>query len=411
MIRNVKDATALLDRRFGSATGRPWSIVRTLIWVLVGIYVIGLVLPAPKVDFQKTHYNVPLQGTRVRDLILDKNDPRGWQHVKKNPHHFTIAWVGGSSIQTVKPGHHGFLAVDTLHRLPKIDGKPVQVNMYLMESSRIYDLYVAVQDAIASKPDMIVLDVNPIWVFNPNAIQSWTNLNSTALSELISHPGAWPLIAAIDSPSDAALALADNLGAVRDRWSYAEKLHDAIDKLAPNAAPPKPATHLSGVELIATMQESLSFWNYYRLIPSGTPGAERYPAMMAESKTDGSVLNDYIVGQMFGALADSKIPSLAYMAAVDPSTFRFPGVDATLARIENHLQQIADQHRSPTLLVRSKSATRYASGMQFRDMVHMTYAAPVVDYLSKQICAELTTIDPRTSCTPKPTPTPPTSTK
>jgi hypothetical protein len=172
MIRNVKDVADLFDRRFGSAVGRPMSLVRTLLWVLVGIYVLGLLIPAPDVDFRKTHYNAVLHKEPVRDLVLDKNDPRGWKHLKKDPKKFTIAWIGGSTIQTVKPRHHGFVPVDVLHRLPKIDGKPVRVNMYVMESSRSFDLFAATADALETKPDLVVLDLNPLWLFNPNAIQS-----------------------------------------------------------------------------------------------------------------------------------------------------------------------------------------------------------------------------------------------
>ena len=404
MIRNVKDVTDLLDRRFGSAVGRPMSVLRTLVWVIVGIYVLGLLVAAPKVDFQHTHYNNGLQKVPVRDLMLDKNDPRGWKNLKKDPHKFTIAWIGGSTIQIVKPHHHGFLPVDVLHRMPKIDGKPVQVNMYLMEASRIFDLYAATAAAIKSKPDLIVLDLNPLWVFNPNAVQEWTNLNPAALPDLASRPGNWPLLASLYSPSDVALSLADgHLSAIRDRWSFAQRLRSEIDKLSPLTEPvanPTSTTHLSGVKLIATMQESLSFWARYRLIPLDTPGPLRYPAYLEEAKTDGSALNDDIVGQLLGSLGDSKIPSLAYMSAVDPKSLAYPGVDAALQRVEDHLRSIAAAHRSRTLLVQWQSGTRLVHGLQFRDMVHMTYAAPMANELSTTICNQLRAIDPTTECTP-----------
>jgi hypothetical protein len=347
-----------------------------------------------------------LQKTPVRDLMLDKNDPRGWAHLKKDPHKFTIAWVGGSTIQTVKPGHGGFVAVDVLHRLPKIDGKPVQVNMYLMEASRIFDLYAATAQALATKPDLLVLDLNPLWLFNPNAIQSWNNLNPVALPDLVSQPGNWPLMTALYSPSDAALSLASgHASSIRDRWSYAEKLRTAVAKLSPLKEPPAaPASQrrLTGVQLIATMQSPLNFWNYYRLIPHNTPGAERYPLTLRQSKTDGSALNDVIVGQMLKAIGDSGIPAIAYMSAVDPSTLVDPAVNSALHRVEAHLQSIASEHQARTLLVQSKSGTRFVHGLQFRDMVHMTYDAPMVDLLANTICSHLTAVEPTTTCSSTP---------
>jgi hypothetical protein len=405
VIRNVKDVTALLDRRCGGAMGRPLSVLRTLVGVGVGLYLIGLLMPAPQVHLGQTKVNQALRNEPVRDLMLDKNDPRGWKRLKPDPHKFTVAWVGGSTIQTVKPHHYGFVPVDFLHRVPKIDGKPVRVSMYLMEASRIYDLYAATAEALASKPDMLVLDLNPLWIFNPNAIQSWPNLNSVTVPNIASRPGSWPLMAALYSPSDAALSLASgHLASIRDRWSYAQKLRNGIDKLSPLTEPtaaPGSAGKLHGVQLIATMQSSLNFWNYYRLIPNDTPVPQRYPAMLRQAVTDGSALNDRIVDQLLAMLADAKIPTFAYMSAVDPSTLTNPATDRALHAVEDHLHGLANDNRGPRLEVQWQSGTRFVQGLQFRDMVHMTYDPPMADLLATRICAHLTAVDPHASCVPK----------
>ena len=406
MIRNVKDVTGLLDRRFGSALGRPLSVLRTLVWVAVGLYVIGLLVPAPSVNLARRHINRTLRDVPARDLMLDKNDPRGWGRLKPDPHDFTIAWVGGSTIQTVKPHHGGLLPVDVMHRVPEIDGKPVRTTMYLMEASRIYDLYAATAEALASKPDMLVVDLNPLWLFNPNAIQSWTNLNSVSVPNLAGDPGSWPLMAALYSPSDAALSLANgHLSSIRDRWSYAQKLRSVIDEMSPLTEPtaaPVNQGRLKGVQLIATMQSPLNFWNYYRLIPHDTPSAKRYPAMLRQAVTDGSALNDEIVEQLLDMLADAKIPTFAYLSAVDPSTLADPAVDKALHAVENHLRSLAASHEGGNLAVQWQSGIRLVKGLKFRDMVHMTYDPPMADLLANRICAHLTAVDPRSSCAPNP---------
>jgi len=405
-IRNVKDVAQLLDRRAGSALGRPLSILRTLIWVVVGAYVIGLLLPAPKVVLAKNYYNHRLTHLRARDLVLDKNDPRGWQHLKRNPHRFTIAWIGGSTIQKVDPKHPGFVPVDVMRRLPHIDGKPVQINMYLMEASRTFDLFAATADALKTKPDLVVLDLNPIWLFNPNDIQSWTNFNPAAFPSLVTDPGNWPLLSALYSPSDVALSLASgHLASIRDRWSYAKKLREAIDKMTPLTEPPPPAPggpKPTGLEYIATMQEAQNFWNYYRNLPRNIPSPKRYPAALMQAATDGSSLNDMIVSQMLDMMGDSKIPALAYVSAVDPSTLTDPAVDAALHRIEDHLHAIADDNAARTLLVQWRSGTRLVRGLKFRDMAHMIDDEPMVNELTETICSHLAEIDSSTVCTPKP---------
>jgi hypothetical protein len=399
MPRNVKDVSALLDRHLGSALGRPLSLLRTLVWAVLGVYLIGVVVPA---SAPRLHHFRALQDAPVHALMVDKNDPRGWVQPHKDAHAFRIAWIGGSTIQTVAPGHGGFLPADVLDRLTDIDQKPVTVDMYLMEASRIFDLYAVLAEAVATKPDLIVLDVNPLWVFNPNAVQEWNNLNGAALPHLVSRTGSWPLLGGLYSPRDVALSFASgHLSAIRDRWSFSQRLLHGVARLAPNpAAAPvrKPgAAGPTGVPLIASMQSPYSFWNYYRLSPGDTEGIKGYPAILRQARTDGSALNDDIVGQMLSMLGDSKIPAIAYVSAVDPATLDAP-TDAALHRVEDHLRAIAAQHRAPNLFVQWQSGTRLVQGLTFRDMAHMTFDPPLANLLAATICRQLIAVDPATEC-------------
>jgi hypothetical protein len=405
VIRDVKGVTSLLDRRFGSAAGRPMSLVRTVVWIVAGIYLIGLLFPAPKVHLNKTYYNRHLPTTAVRDLVIDKNDPRGWLHRKKDPAKFTIAWVGTSTMQNVAPGPYTFIPADVQKEIPEIDGKPVQVNMYLFEGGRMMDLYAATEDALDTEPDLIMLDMNPLWLFNDRQIQEWDNLDTAAFTDMIRHVSGLPVVASLYSPSDAALGLAaTHLSAIRDRWSYAEKLRDEIDKLSPLNPPTvdpkaKPAPR-TGLALVASMPSPLAFWNYYRpLVPLSSNPLPLQEALLIGSKTDGSLINDDIDGALLGSLADSKIPAIAYMPPIAPNALADPGVDSALHRVENHIKQIADQHKSATLLVKSTSASRFVSGLKFKDIGHMTYSTPMVNYLGRLICSHLKSVDPSTQCT------------
>jgi hypothetical protein len=407
-MHNVKDVTALLDRRFGAAARRPLSLVRVLVWILVGFYLLGLLFPAPKTHLGATYYNRKMPTPAVRDLVVDKNDPRGWLHRKKDPSAFTIAWVGTSTMQNVAPGPWTFIPADVQARLPEIDGKPTRVNMYLFEGGRMMDVYAAVEDALATKPDLLLVDMNPLWLFNDRQIQEWDNLNPAAFSDLVGDLKSWPLIASLYSPSDAALGLAaTHLSSIRDRWSYAQKLRTAIDHLSPlNRSALDPAHKKSsptGLALVATMPSPLAFWNYYRpLVPLAPNPVPLQEALLEGSRTDGSLINDDIVSALLDSLARSRIPSIAYMPPIAPTSLAHPGVDAALHRVETHLQQIADHHKAATLLVRSESAGRFVSGLKFKDIAHMTYSTPMVNYLLGLICSHLASTDPSTQCAPRP---------
>ncbi|MEO8888176.1 MAG: hypothetical protein ABI301_00330 [Jatrophihabitantaceae bacterium] len=412
MIRNVKDVTALLDRRFGSAGARPLSLVRILVWVGVGLYLIGSLAPARPVDMSKTHYNAGrTANSPIFDPLLNQNDPRGWMVHKKDPSKFTIAWVGTSTMQNVRSataGYYSFIPADVRARIPKIDGKSVHINMYLLEGGRSMDVYNAVSSAIASKPDLIMVDLNPLWVFNDRAVQEWDALNGPALGHMVEDPANWPLLAALDSPSDVALALGGtHLSSLRDRWSYAQQLHDAMANLSPLKLPsaaslakqPPP----TGLALINAWSTSLGFWNYYRpLVPSNASVGTQQEALMREDAAPGPAMSADITSTMLGALAKSKIPSVAYLSPVDPSALVNPANDAAMGRIESRLKQLADQHRSPNLLVQPQSAERFLSGLTFKDLAHMTNSKPMVDYLAGLVCSHLTAVNPATECSPKP---------
>jgi hypothetical protein len=181
-------------------------------------------------------------------------------------------------------------------------------------------------------------------------------------------------------------------------------LRAGIDKLSPSSEPKAtavPPTELHGLQLVATMPAPLDFWNYYRLIPHDTPSPERYPAVLREAVTDGSTLNDRIVDQMLGMLADAKIPTFAYLSAVDPFSLTNPATDRALHEVENHLRRLAGENTGPRLQVQWQSGTRLVHGLEFRDMVHMTYDPPMADLLATRICAHLTAVDPHASCVPK----------
>jgi hypothetical protein len=402
MIRNVNDVSALLNRRFGGAVARPWSIVRTLAWVLVGLYVLGLVYPARPTVTSQTYYNKKLVGTSTVDQMLDKNDPRGFVKPVKDPKDFTIAWIGTSTMQNVGPGHYSFVPADVRKMLPEINGKPVRVQMYLLEGGRLMDLYNTVSRAIATKPDMIMLDLNPLWLFNDSQTEEWTNLTGAVFADMVGQPASWPYLAAFDSPSDMALAVAGaHLSVINDRWSYAESLREDLDRWSP-INPAKPSTKRpTGTALIASMTSPLDFWETFRpIIALGSPNEKLQEQILKNAVTNGSNLSDGIMNAMFDALAGSKIPTVAYVPAIDPGALKDPGVNEALTRIEDRVAVIANSHQASTFLVKPQSAIRTVTGIKFKDIAHMTYDAPMVSYLANLVCAQDHHVNPNAQCTP-----------
>ena len=408
MIHDVKDVTALLDRRFGGAGAGPLSLLRIAAWTVLGLLLLGAAFHAAPVRLNASPYNRKIASPLVRDVTLDKNDPRGFQ-TRKDKSAFTIAWVGPSTLQSIGK-RYSFIPADVRDRIPEVNGKRVKIDMYFMSGARVYDIYAATLAALASKPDMIIVDLNPIWIFNEVAVQAWDNLDGRVFPYAVQDAGAWPLIAAFDSPEDVALGLASHkLSALHDRWSYAQTLREKIDSWNPLTIPtvtPRPGTApspLSKLQGVAQKGAPLFFWQAYRPAP-GPRGsrAQGQLTLLRQSDVDGGTVNDLVVNRLFAAMSAAKIPAFAYVPPVNPEFLAEPGADETLGGIERRIREIAAEHRSPTLYVQNESAVRFLPPMKFNDLAHLAEDGPFVTYLSDLICHQLVRLEVTPRCVPLP---------
>ena len=402
MIRTVKDVTALLDRRAGAAGRSPMSLLRIGVWLVIGLFLTSFVVHAQK-PLGSRQYQAHIKVANVRDVTLDHNDPRGFFHVDQDPRYFRIAWIGASTLQNIaKHKHYTFVPADFRAAVPEIGGKPVRVDMYFVSGARIQDMYNAVLAAIHGKPNLIVVDDNPLYAFNTLALQSWPSLNEATAPYALARLGSWPLLASFATPEDLALGLADRrLAPLRERWSLAQKINDRLDNMSPlkQPTPTTPPTHLSALQQIQAMGEALDFWLTYRPIDNPhDPVAARQLALLNESNIGGGTVPDRIVGQLLGALAASKIPAYFYFSDVDPHALSDPDVNAALARIEGHMHDLADRHRAATLDVQWQSLERVVPPVEFNDIVHIADDGPIVAYLARTLCAQLARLNPKTTC-------------
>jgi hypothetical protein len=404
-MRDVKDVQALLDSRFGGAGRGPWSLVRIVIWMAVGLVLIGMAVPVPGPKLSANKYNAKIKDPLARIVTLDENDPRGFRGTKDGDD-FTIAWVGPSTLQSISKTRYAFIPADVRDRIPRIDGRTVVVDIYFLSGGRVVDLYAATEAALNSDADMIVIDLNPLWLFNERAIQAYENLNGTTFVHLIDHPSQWDLVAELYSPSDVLLGLAStHLPSVRNRWSYAAEIRRRVqvfDRL--HASPPAPATAApSGLDLVAQMQEPIEFWTRYRhTVPASASIRDRQVAFLEQSDTSGGTVNDVVVDHLLAAVVHSGLPAYLYVPPLAPDAMKDPSISATLAGIERHLGEIAARHRSPLVEVDNQSLGRVLPPTTFNDLAHVQEDGPIVSYLARAICHQLLATSTASHCSPLP---------
>lgn len=377
-----------LRDRFG-VTGSVASLVRIHLWIFVGLLAIAAIKPPPAHDQERSSYNLRIASSRVREIGADRNDWRGFHRSSADDSVFRIGWVGGSSLQSIGEGYYEFLPELVRERMPEIDGRPVDIDIYFLSGIRIFDEYVAVLDAIENDVDMLVVTLNPLWVFNDEAIQGWQNLNPTAAALLVDKPASWPLAAALLTPSDVLQGLTGGLfDATTDRWSYAAVVRDRLDGftvLDRSVAPePDEPTELGR---IAKMQVPVIFWGEQRDDrPPGLTPFEAQAALLESADPDGPTWNQHILGWMAAAIVDSKIPAFVYLAPVASESLAEPEVDSAVAGIESHLGEYGDDFDAPSVRFDPLSIGRDLPPIQFNDLIHVGEAPALADYVAGLLC-------------------------
>lgn len=180
----------MLDR-FPNLFGRVYA---PTFWGSVRICVFTSALLVAVVRFMPPHdYPIPWDNVsepkNVIMMLREQYDPEGFRRPGDFMHNgaFRIAWVSGSSTQVLYPLNVPGVAVETNEFMPMfltdklsaLVGRKVQIELYVIQAGSILDKYLAIINAIESKPDMLILALNPVYDFSPVVLSWRRNLFAT----------------------------------------------------------------------------------------------------------------------------------------------------------------------------------------------------------------------------------------
>jgi hypothetical protein len=388
-------------RRFGVGT-TVGSLVRIHVWIVVFLVVLSLVLPThnARLALRVT------KNTSVVNVALSSNDPRAFGKSPFGKDRFHIAWITGSEGVAKDVGYHVFFASLLANRLPTIDGRKTVVDVYLLNAMRVADNYFTLLDAIASKPDMIVLSVNPAWAMSPIAVHQWTQLDSRAAVQLLSRPASWPIGAEFLSPSDLAWGLANSaFQPLRNRFYFSQRIHQAVDHFGPLDRAGLPAARATQKPDKAQQVQNMlpvDFWFQYRLHEPRALGPVRWAQWLQKSNEGNNEIDKTVMRAIARELRRSKIPSYVFVAPVNAGWFALSKpIQTQVGGIEHQLEQLRGDFTAPNIRYQPLTATRFVRGLLFRyrDLVHLRRAGPMGPYLAGQLCQLLNQVETKsTSC-------------
>ena len=134
-------------------------------------------------------------------LACPFGDTRGFKPTSR-PGKFQVAWIGGSETLAVGRGHRAFIPRLVTDRVGTVDGRRVSTDVYFLNAIRLTDELAALSAAVAEKPDLLVISLNPVWVLNDLAPQQWGYLDGTLARHSLWPPSRWPVAASLVSPGD-----------------------------------------------------------------------------------------------------------------------------------------------------------------------------------------------------------------
>jgi len=382
--------------------GSSWaSLARIGAWTLVWFVVLGISAPFVGRQLTDSAYN-NVAGMRsnpaVQVVSPNRNDISGFTSTYTTDDQFKIAWIAGSSVQSIGPHHYTFVPAETQLLMPTVDGRETVVDVYFLSGIRITDIYFAALEALEDEPDLLVIAWNPLWVLNNTANHDWSELDAEIVRTTFREPSAIPLVAGYLAPGDIALATASAVSdAVRYRLQTSTSINERVlgfspfvreFEIEPEAEPP------SELARIREMQIPVSFWRNYRNVPvPGQTLADRQAQFILDSVLDKRTVNADVIRRIGELTTDRRIPVYTYMAPIDHKAIAEPVIDSALAGIESEVASYASFYNEPFHSFNTTSLSRLVPPFRFKDIVHIAEAGPVANHLVNDICAHLASLN------------------
>jgi len=376
----------------------PFGLLRIAAWTLLFLWLIGRLLPA-HLSFTPVVDAVLPGGVPLRDVTMSvaKGDPRGFRTdypalLNESPQ---VAWIGDSTTILAHPEDaQGRPEAD--HLIPTevavLMGRQAPVMaVYVKAGFRLYDKYLSTLYALGHQPDLIVVTVNPLLLFNDTASQDFGNLISGVVP--YAGPSDWGPLLTHGTPAQLAWgAVAPALPVLQNRTDYNTTLSHWLGehrllKRAP-LSPAQMAQRSKGGEGIANASPALKFWIYYdtldgKVEPQGKPGWQWQT--MTGVRPDADTVNQRIFARLLTTLKTSGVPALVYLAPTAPAIRNNPTLGPKLVATERRFDEFSAKYQGDTLkLVRAYPAP-VLQNIRYDDLIHLRHALPLSQFLAGQI--------------------------
>ena len=380
----------VLEARIGFTVTR-WSVLRVLIVAAAALIVAGNAVPAQPGNRDAAPYNNTLATSYVRNVALPLGDPRGF--VPTSPKHaFHVAWIGGSETMAVGAKTRAFIAGLVSRRIATVDDAKVSTDLYYLNAIRLADELSALSTALSSKPDLVVISLNPVWVLNDLAVQQWSYLDG-ALAWGSRWPASrWTVAASLLSPGDVGWRMlsAASPSLIGDRFAWGTEIGTQtaawsfLKSVTPSSTAPP-----SALARLAERRPVDFFFSTFTPSDPGTGLAGKQLAILERELGSRSSLNRAVLRQMFEMVRTAGVDAYFYVHPIDSALYAEPQGKGYVAQLRAQLAETTAGLTGDHVQFDPQGLQDRVTPSGYRDIVHVLDGTNEADVLARDLCAFL----------------------
>lgn len=370
-----------------------WSLGRILLWTIVFLFAAAYFAPVdPDRDRQVFAYDQEATSMLLSDGTIAKEPIQ-----VSSSDGIDIVWVSDSSGVTMmspplQREDDARLPLLTVERVSAKSGQPVAGYYYLFNSMRILDMYVFVADALHRDPDLLVVTLNPGWVFSPYSIFAREESVRSG-SSLWLNPRDIPLWFGVLSPADhAANVLSSLVPQLFDAARYHEG-RKTLQRRVFGSPVPSPRAD-SG--LFYNFDSAVAFWMSFvtdRQANVRPDDMDQFRWLVRQWQADilqrpdvseGS-FSSSLLERMLARIESSGVPTLLYLAPLDPAISGDVSAMSGYAATRALLQDFAQNRQGSTVRILVDLPEEIVSSMVFWDTIHTSHFGVLDAYLADEI--------------------------
>ena len=389
-----------------------FGLVRIALWTILFLIAAGYLIPDRPKDIP---FSENTEGTNVTPMVLLPDDPmfvRDDIPASNAPDTLDIAWLGGSSNVVYKPGtgvlefskmgQNDLIPVKVLDILKQQGTSHAKIELYLRLSMRALENYTLTEIALDRNPDILVVTLNPFFIFNNHAVFKGQNHFYKAGSVWAKSPATWPWLIGITSPGKHLWSLIESrFPVLRRAPQYSDdlgRLNEFVwGGLLPTLKLPEAVANKKTHPEEALKENAQIYWVVYRLLrgdlskiindKNEAVNSLWYRQVARLSNPQKETLNYAILQKLLTRASQSDTKVLLYLAPLSENVKQDEGAWQKYQDIKNALKDLSAEYKGRDIKILIDIPENITRDMVYvpDDDMHVQDSGRLSEYLADRI--------------------------